>query len=403
MQTKPSLVRITGLVGVALAILALLLSARILHRAHSSQIVAANPGEAVAKPAAPLSSARKADWTHEYGKLPLAFEANLGQTASEVRYLAHGQGYQLFLTSQDAVLTLRQPPAASAKAAKGAPLFAGRRKANGPLKTSVLRLHLDGANPAPEIAGMKLLPGKVNYFIGNDPLKWHTDIPSYEAVRYQGIYPGADVLFYGREQRLEYDFIVAPGADPKAIALSIAGARKLDINSQGDVVMSVVGGKVALHKPVIYQEVNGERREIPGNYVIANDRQIRFAVAGYDHTQPLTIDPVLNYSTYIGGEFFDQSFGIALDASGDAYIAGLTESTKFPQMNPVSGPPGDVALGTVFVSELNPTGTALLYSTYLGGSGNGSFGEGADAIALDTASPPNIYVTGFTGSPDFPP
>ena len=133
-----------------------------------------------------------------------------------------------------------------------------------------------------------------------------------------------------------------------------------------------------------------------------NDRQIRFSVAAYDHTQPLTIDPVLNYSTYIGGEFFDFALGIALDAAGDAYIAGETQSTMFPQVNAVSTPPADVSEGTAFVSELNPGGTALLYSTYLGGSGNGSFGEGASGIAVDTASPPNIYVTGFTGSPDFP-
>ena len=122
----------------------------------------------------------------------------------------------------------------------------------------------------------------------------------------------------------------------------------------------------------------------------------------YDHTQPLTIDPVLNYSTYLGGETFDQAYGIALDAAGDAYIAGLTASTAFPQMNPVSAPPGDVSEGTAFVSELNPTGTALLYSSYVGGSGNGFFGDGAYAIAVDTASPSNVYITGFTGSPDFP-
>ena len=265
-------------------------------------------------------------------------------------------------------------------------------------------MHFDGANPAAEIAGTKLLPGKTNYFIGNDPKKWHTDVPSYEAVRYQGIYPGVDMLFYGKQQRLEYDFIVAPGADPKAIALSIAGARKLELNSQGDVLMSVAGSKVALQKPVIYQEINGERREIAGNYTIANDRQIRFSVAAYDHTQPLTIDPVLIYSTYVGGESLDFAFGIALDAAGDAYIAGSTSSTMFPQMNPETptAPADLVALGTAFVSELNPDGTALIYSTYLGGSGNGSFGEVADAIAVDTATPPNIYLTGFTGSPDFP-
>src|SRR5271156_2529791 len=403
MQTNSAVARAVAYVAIALAIPALFVFAVIHHVRIRSCAVTAQPAVVAGGSAAPNAVAAKLEWTSAYGKLPLAFEVNQGQTAPDVRFLAHGLGYQLFLTNQEAVLTLHQPPASSTKAADSAPWFAARRKPNGALKTSVLRMHLDGANRSPEIAGSTQLPGKVNYIIGNDPRKWHTDIPSYEAVRYQGIYPGVDLLFYGREQRLEYDFIVAPGSDPKAIALSITGAHKLEINSRGDVMMSVAGGKVALQKPVIYQEVNGERRQIAGNYAIASDRQIRFAVAGYDHTRALTIDPVLNYSTYIGGEVFDQAFGIALDSSGDAYVAGATESTKFPQMNPVSAtPPADLSLGTAFVSELNPTGTALLYSTYLGGSGNGSFGDGAAAIAVDTASPANVYVTGFTGSPDFP-
>jgi hypothetical protein len=389
--------------GIAVTVLALVFSIRTLDLAHSSWKGSTNRTVTASAPATPLSAAQKKDWSRGYGKLPLAFEVNQGQTAPDVRFLAHGAGYQLFLTSQEAVLTLSQPLGASRKAVKGKSLLAASRKPGSAWKTSVLRMHLDGANPAPEIAGTKLLPGKVNYFIGDDPHKWRTDIPSYEAVRYRGIYPGVDLLFYGREQHLEYDFIVAPGADPKAIALSIEGARKLEVNSRGDVVMSVGNGAVALRRPSVYQDVNGERREIAGNYIVANDRQIRFSVAEYDHTQPLTIDPLLNYSTYVGGEVFDQALGIALDAAGDAYIAGFTQSTKFPTMNPISAtPPADVSLGTAFVSELNPTGTALIYSTYLGGSGNTFFGDGANAIAVDTASPPNIYVTGFTGSPDFP-
>jgi len=405
MQTKSPLVRIGFMAGALLAILALFLSVQLHRHAHSSQLIVSNHTAATPQPPAPLSAAQKQHLTNAYGTLPLAFEANQGQTAPEVRYLAHGQSYQFFLTNQEAVLGLRQSTATSTKSAKGAATVAARlhHKPNAVVKTSVLRMHFDGANPAAEIAGTKQLPGKTNYFIGNDPKKWHTDVPSYEAVRYQGIYPGVDMLFYGRQQRLEYDFIVAPGADPKAIALSISGARKFELNSQGDVLMNVAGGKVALQKPIIYQEVNGQRREIAGNYSIASNHQIRFAVATYDPTQPLTIDPVLNYSTYVSGEGFDAANGIALDSAGDAYIAGDTTSTSFPQMNAEGGTPGDIALGTVFVSELNPGGTALLYSTYLGGSGNGSFCEGADAIALDTASPPNIYVTGFTGSPDFPP
>ena len=404
MQTKSPLVRFAGKVGIAVAILALFFSVRAVDRAYSSRKISAVPVAPAHTLATSLSAAQKKDWSRAYGKLPLAFEVNQGQTNPDVRFLAHGAGYQLFLTSQQAVLTLLQPLAPSARVADGALFPAARRKSHGAQKISVLRMYLDGANPESEISGTKVLPGKVSYFIGNNPQKWRTNIPTYEAVRYEGIYPGVDLLFYGREQRLEYDFILAPGADPNVIALSIEGARKLKITANGDVMMSVRGGaKVALRKPSIYQEVHGQRRKIAGNFVVADNRQIRFAVASYDRTQPLTIDPVLNYSTYFGGENFDAAYGIALDASGDAYIAGITDSANFPSMNPISSTtPSDLSLGTAFVSELNPTGTAPLYSTYLGGSGNTFFGESATAIAVDTASPPNIYVTGYTGSPDFP-
>ena len=168
--------------------------------------------------------------------------------------------------------------------------------------------------------------------------------------------------------------------------------------------MTVHGGEVELQKPIIYQTVNGERREIAGNYVLANNREVRFAVSNYDQSQPLTIDPVLNYVTYLGGTGIDTALGIVLDAVGDAYIAGFTSSTDFPQQNAEPPtPPTDIAAeGTAFVSELNPTGTALLYSTYLGGSGSANGGDEANAIAVDAATPLNIYVTGFTYSADFP-
>jgi hypothetical protein len=404
MQTKSQLVKIAVVAGALVAILALVLSGQLHRRTPSSQSVASNHAAPSMQSAASVSAAQKEDLTRAYAVLPLGFEANQGQTAPEVRYLAHGQGYQLFLTNQEAVLTLRHTTAASTKSAKGAALLAARthRMPRVAEKASTLRVHFDGANSAAEIAGTKQLPGKTNYLIGNDRTKWHTDIPSYAAVRYQGIYPGVDVLFYGQQQRLEYDFVVAPGADPKAIALGISGARKLQIDARGDLVMSVPCGKVTLQKPVIYQEVNGERREIAGDYSIASDQQVRFSVAKYDHTQPLTIDPILNYSTFLGGTGTgtngDAAFGLALDAAGDAYLAGQTFSTDFPP-GTLTPPSDTAASGTAFVAELNPTGSALLFSTYLGGSGTGDI---AEAIAVDTASPVNIYVTGETTSTDFP-
>ena len=269
---------------------------------------------------------------------------------------------------------------------------------------SVLRMRLEGANLAAQITGGDLLPGKVNYFIGNNPKDWRTDVPSYARVKYEGIYPGVDLVFYGNQRRLEYDFVVAPGADPRAIELNLKGAQKLWINPKGDLILSIAGGQVALQKPVIYQNVKGDRHAIQGRYLVAGNQRVSFAVADYDRSAPLIIDPVLNYSTYLGGSAApngDLGSGIAVDTLGDAFVTGTTFSTTFP-----STPGGFGAgntFGVAFVTEVNPTGTALLYTTYLGGTG-GDFGIG---IALDNsgnnANPGgNIYVTGGTFSTDFP-
>ncbi len=407
MQTKFPLGRIAACVALALAIPALFVFVLIHHGQNASPAVSAQSVGLAASKAAPATF----DWT-SYGKLPLAFEANQGQTASDVRFLSRGNGYTLFLTGQEAVLTLRQPTLGSEARLNHAKLGKMHNDRRGAEKFSVLRMRLDGASPNAAITGVDRMPTRVNYFVGNDPKNWHTDVPVFSRVKYQDVYPGVDLLFYGNQRRLEYDFLLAPGADANAIALDVKGASKLQIDRHGNLLMKVGGGEVVLQKPVVYQEVNGERREIAGSYAIANNQEVRFAVSNYDRTQPLTIDPVLNYVTYLGGSgtLGDEAFGIALDSAGDAYVAGITSSTDFPTNNPESAAPGDTAtLGTAFVSELNPAGTALVYSTYLGGSGNGlalnsgGIGDGAAAIAVDMTTPlPNIYVTGFTGSPDFP-
>jgi hypothetical protein len=242
----------------------------------------------------------------------------------------------------------------------------------------------------------------VNYFIGNDPKKWHTDVPAYAKVKYTSVYPGIDLVFYGNQRELEYDFVVAPGADPKAIALGIDGAKKMHLDAGGNLMLNIAGGAVELKKPDVYQESNGVRREVAGNYAIANNHEVRFALANYDRTQPLTIDPVVTYATYIGGSGSagngDSGAGIALDSSGDAYIVGSTFSADLKLHNAIGTAPASVTSGnsTAFVAELNPTGTAALYVTYLGGSTQ----EAADAVAVDSSG--NIYVTGFTQSADFP-
>jgi hypothetical protein len=347
-----------------------------------------------------------AQWLQAYGKLPLSFEENVGQTAPEVRYVAHGGKYELFLTSQEAVVALRPSGHFDfSPRHRFSTLRAMRelRRNGRPVdRMTVLRLQLEGANPQPQIAGTDLLPGKVNYFIGNDPKKWHTDVRAYGKVKYVGVYPGIDLLFYGNERHLEYDFVVAPGADPAAVALHVQGARKMRLDSSGDVVVSVSGGEVRLEKPVIYQQVNGERHEVAGNYAIADNHRVTFSVPSYDRNLPLVLDPVLNYSTYVGGSSDDAANGIAVDSNGDAYIAGVTSSTDFPTTSngfmeaPLTANTGGAF--AAFVAELNPAGTTLLYSSYIAGS---TPGEAAFGIAVDPTGKA-IYVTGQTFSSDFP-
>src|SRR3989454_424664 len=322
-----------------------------------------------------------------YGKLPLSFEANQGQTEPQVKFLSRGRGYTLFLTHTEAVLTLTKADAHAKRQISGDATLVEPEKRAG----TVLRMKFVGANPAPAVAGVGELPGKSNYFVGNDPKKWRANVPTYAKVRYQDLYPGIDVVYYGNQQQLEHDFVISPGADPKVITLAFEGVDGVAIDAQGDLVLQADGGEVRLRKPVVYQELRGQRAVIPTRYVIKAERQVAFEVAAYDATKPLIIDPVLAYSTYLGGSGGDQGFGIAADAVGNAYVTGFTGSTNFPTTAGAFGGGGVDA----FVTKLSPTG-ALVYSTYLGGSG----GDEGRGIAVDVAG--NAYVTGSTGSTDFP-
>lgn len=346
-----------------------------------------------------LASARNSKFVQGYGKLPLSFVENQGQLAEEVRFVSHGAGYELFLTPQEAVLALPANVPRDLSPRHRTAYIRALRKTRRVQQLTAIRLRFDGANPEPQVSGFRPLAGKVNYFVGNDPAKWHTGVPTYAGVKYSEIYPGVDLVFYGAQRRLEYDFVVAPGADPRTIALKVDGAKGIVSNAQGDLLLSVASGAVELQKPVAYQTVRGERHEIAARYVAAG-QHIAFAVGTYDHSQPLIIDPVLNYSTYLGGTADDVAFSIAVDALGHAFVAGETMSTDFP-----SGTHGAVSpapatnLGAAFVAELDPTGTSLLYSTYLAGTSTNAF-EGAFGIALDASG--KVYVTGLTFATDFP-
>jgi hypothetical protein len=477
-----------------------------------------------------------------YGGLPLAFEPNVGQTASPVRFLARGRGYALVLTGDSAVIALESAGQKSKGKSQRAEIedrfsavnhqlsasgnwtletgnskfetrssLEGSRQASalsgqgrrttdeGPMvmkeffapliqnpklqiqnlpapspqppARSVVRMRLVGTNPQARATGLDALPAKTNYFIGKDPKKWRTKVPNYAKVKYEGVYPGIDLVYYGNQGQLEYDWAVAPGADPNAITFEIAGAdgvrppegerrSPLRIDAHGDLMISTGAGEVRFKKPVAYQlaenpkakvrsavnswqsavakdegqRTKDGRKYVDGRYVlravnpkskIKNPKSSRpqylvsFELSPYDRALPLIIDPVLSYSTYLSGpdsEFESagtQINSLAVDAAGNAYVAGTTTSTDLPTSPGASDsacgsdgacggqplPDGLVTLvppSDIFVAKFNPEGTALLYSTYLGGG----LWDGANAIAVDAAG--NAYVAGSSNSPDYP-
>jgi Beta-propeller repeat len=329
-----------------------------------------------------------------YGNLPMSFEANRGQTASRVRFISRGHGYSLFLTPTEAVLSLSK---GKKEADEKADLRAKKRPSmrSVPTEHAVVHIKLAGASEKPQISGADKLPGTVNYFIGRDPKKWHGDITTYAKVKYASVYPGVDLIYYGNQGQLEYDFTVAPGANPKQIALCFAGAKGLHLDKRGNLVVDLGGTRIVEKTPVVYQEIGDVRRGVAGGYELKNNHTVGFELARYDRDRPLVIDPVLTYSTYIGGSSYDTALSIALDTSGDAYVTGITSSAAFPttagtfQAGPGSGD------SNAFVTKLNGTGGAI-YSTFLGGSGDDSSWK----IAVDSSN--NVYVTGGTYSSDFP-
>jgi Putative Ig domain/Beta-propeller repeat len=335
-----------------------------------------------------------------YGRLPLSFEINEGQSDQQVKYLAHAPGYTLFLTNQEAVLSLPAGPPARASAHAGSviPQISGRRReaAHAAQDGREVQLRFLGAKTPTAIAGRDPLPGKSNYFIGNDPKQWHTNVPNYSAVEYRGIYSGVDAVFHGDNQRLEFDFDIAPGADPHTIALEVDGARQIRLDRTGDLLLRMDARRnLIMARPHIYQQSPQGRREIAGHYVLGARNRIAFALDPYDRTRPLVIDPTVEYATYLGGSNYDYADGVAVDTSGNTYIAGFTSSTNFPILNGYQTTCGDCTggqyLGEGFITKLNPSGTALVYSTYLSGAG------GIYAIAVDSSG--SAYVAGSAGSP----
>jgi hypothetical protein len=306
------------------------------------------------------------------GRAPLAFEPNLGQSDPQVRYLTRGAGYALFLTRDEAVLSLMS----------GNP---------GSLRQSVLSMRPLGSRPAESLEPEQPLQGLSHYARVSEPGKALRDVPRYGRVRAKGIYPGIDLVYYGNGEQLEYDFVVAPGADPDRIRLGFEGAEGLALDESGNLRLRLLTGEVVQHAPVLYQEADGQRRPVTGRFVLDNDAEglaVGFEVGAYDRALPLVIDPVLAWASLLGGSSTEWTFDVAVTPNGQAYACGYTHSTNFPTRPSATDP--DLADADAYVTKFNLDGSGIDWSTYVGGPGY----QSANAIVLDYNR--NSYVTGTT-------
>jgi uncharacterized protein (TIGR03437 family) len=339
----------------------------------------------------PVNQPARATLRRDYGNLPLGFEPNVGQTDAQVRFLARGAGMMAFFTDTETAMVLSR----SRHANKPAGL--GREEAPaGEVEQTVVRMKLEKASRPRRAVGLEKLPGISNYFIGSDSAKWRTNVPQYARLQYEGVYPGIDLVWYGNQRRLEYDFVVAPGADPKQIQVAYEGVESLGVEANGDLVLRTALGEVRQQRPRVFQECGGRQVEVAAQYAIVAPNRVSFELAMYDRQRELRIDPVvLAYSTYLGGSGTDSGYGIALDGSGSAYVTGSAASADFPTKSPYQGAYRG-GTSDVFVTKLAPAGNALVYSTYLGGGGS----ERGTGISVDGSG--SAYVAGWTTSTDFP-
>jgi Beta-propeller repeat len=315
-----------------------------------------------------------------YARLPLSFERNRGQASRRVDFLARGRGIALLLSRGDAVIALRRPR----KSASGRPTAKYARPA-------VLRLRLVGADRRARAVGARRLQGRVNYLLGADWRRWHTNVPTYARVTYRNIYPGVDLVYYGSEGRLGYDFVVRPHADAAVIEFALRGVKRTSLDRRGGLMLALPGGELRLSRPFAYQQRGHLRHRVAAAYELRGRHRVGLRLGSHDHTRALVIDPVLAYSSYLGGSGADAGFAIALDGAGDAYLTGETFSPDFPAAAGSVGGNGDV-----FVAKLNASGSALVYATYLGGSAlDRGFGIAVDATG-------NAYVDGDSYSSNFP-
>src|SRR5271156_6646747 len=348
-------------------------------------------------------------------KMPLFFEANEGQTDPSVQFLTRSGGYTMFLTPTETVLVEGKNGSVNRdKFGKG---FAAVRADAKNAKQSVLRMELLGANSAPEFQGLQELPGKGNYLIGKDQAAWHTNVALFSEVRVAKVYPGVDLLFHGDQRQLEYDFVVAPGADPRRIGFKISGAKKIEIDANGNLVLPGGDSELKMRKPLIYQGEGASRSEVQGKFVLSAKNEVRFALGPYDHSEKLVIDPAIDYATFLGGTGFQISEALSVDSSTPGapkiYTTGFTSDiTTFPEGGtPINNPTG---AANIYIAKIDPTKTgsaSLVYLTFIGGStpfeGSGLTACESEAawLALDQSQGASLVepvIGGETSCADYP-
>ncbi len=367
---------------------------------------AANPGEQfnINKTAAGFLNDAVRPAVRNFGEVPLSFIPNRGQVDERTLFYAVTSRYTLWMTKEglvfDAAIRERSGDDLAKKVAMAAgdieSVLRAEQSEDKPAeyRRDVSRLIFVGANQNPNIVPLEPAEHRANYFIGRDPAKWHTDIPTSLAVLYKEIYPGIDLKVYGRESQIEYDWVVKPGACVADIRLEYRDVDASALDAEGNLIIKTQFGELAHHRPISYQRLEGRRVDVPSKFVKHGDKTFGFAVEPYEPTHDLVIDPILVYSTYLGGSGDDFATGIAVDKTGAAYVVGHTSSTNFPLKGSFQNK--NNGKSDVFVTKFSPLGKTLIYSTFLGGNDS----DEAYGIALDNMAA--AYITGMTNSYDFP-
>jgi len=330
-----------------------------------------------------------------YGRLPLTFRPNRGQAGAGVAFTATSGQHTLSLSGAGVSLSLARDTSSNGQPSTDQLGDAKKKTIRGQDNQAPANLGVRfiGGNARAAGTGVGPLPGVANYILGRDPAAWRLGVPGFSSVVFHDVYPGIDVVYRGVGRDLEYDFVVAPGASTQSIAMSLVGAKHVARGGSGELVVTIDGGQVLQNAPVAYQVAGKGKQAVAAEYVANSNGTYGLKLGDYDHTRPLTVDPLLVFSTYLGGTGYDAAYSIAIDAAGNSYVAGLTGSADFPGAGAPAKGAGHVH---AFVSKLNPAGSALVYSTYVGGSSD----DEALGIAVDSSGA--AYVTGATVSADFP-